>query len=58
MGADLNKMIAEMLGKSTGYCHGKGGSMHIADIEVGNLGANGVVGGGFALATGAAYSKI
>ncbi|MDL2258132.1 thiamine pyrophosphate-dependent dehydrogenase E1 component subunit alpha [Eubacteriales bacterium OttesenSCG-928-K08] len=52
-GIDLNKMMAELLGKSTGYCKGKGGSMHIADLNVGNLGANGVVGGGLPLAVGA-----
>ena len=55
-GADLNKMMAELLGKQTGYCKGKGGSMHIADVSVGNLGANGVVGGGIPLAVGAALS--
>lgn len=55
-GADLNKMMAELYGKETGYCHGKGGSMHIADVEKGHLGANGIVGGGFAIATGAGYS--
>lgn len=48
-GVDLNKMMAELLGKATGYCKGKGGSMHIADIDSGNLGANGVVGGGHGL---------
>jgi len=52
-GIDLNRMMAELLGKSTGYCKGKGGSMHIADIERGNLGANGVVGGGQPIAVGA-----
>jgi len=52
-GIDLNKMMAELLGKATGYCKGKGGSMHIADLEVGNLGANGVVGGGIPIAVGA-----
>jgi len=52
-GASLKKMMAELLGKSTGYCKGKGGSMHIADVEAGNLGANGVVGGGIPLAVGA-----
>ena len=52
-GADLNLMMAELFGKATGYCKGKGGSMHIADVETGNLGANGVVGGGIPLATGA-----
>lgn len=52
-GIDLNRMMAELLGKSTGYCKGKGGSMHIADLDAGNLGANGVVGGGQPLAVGA-----
>lgn len=52
-GIDLNKMMAELLGKSTGYCKGKGGSMHIADLTRGNIGANGVVGGGHAIAVGA-----
>ncbi len=52
-GADLNLMMAELLGKSTGYCKGKGGSMHIADVETGNLGANGIVGGSIGIATGA-----
>jgi len=51
-GANINKMMAEFLGKDTGYCHGRGGSMHIADIESNNLGANGIVGGGMQLATG------
>ncbi|NPV70558.1 MAG: thiamine pyrophosphate-dependent dehydrogenase E1 component subunit alpha [Firmicutes bacterium] len=55
-GADVNRMMAELLGKATGYCKGKGGSMHIADIESGNLGANGVVGGGIAIAVGAALA--
>lgn len=55
-GADLNLMMAEFLGKKTGYCKGKGGSMHIADVEQGNLGANGVVGGGIGIATGAALT--
>ena len=52
-GIDLNKMMAELLGKETGYCKGKGGSMHIADVSRGNLGANGVVGGGLPLSVGA-----
>lgn len=56
-GMELNKMMAELFGKITGYCKGKGGSMHTADIEKGNLGANGVVGGGFAIATGAALTQ-
>jgi pyruvate dehydrogenase E1 component alpha subunit len=52
-GADINKMMAEIFGKVTGCCKGKGGSMHIADFSVGMLGANGVVGGGYTMATGA-----
>lgn len=56
MDADINKMMAEMFGKITGYSKGKGGSMHIADIEAGNLGSNGVVGGGIPIAVGAALS--
>jgi pyruvate dehydrogenase E1 component alpha subunit len=52
-GADIQKMMAELFGRSTGYCKGKGGSMHIADFQVGMLGANGIVAGGFGLATGA-----
>lgn len=55
-GADLNKMMAEILGKETGYCRGKGGSMHIMDMSIGILGANGIVGGGIPMATGAGYS--
>lgn len=55
-GADLRVMMAELLGKSTGYCKGKGGSMHIADFEAGNLGANGIVGGGLPIAVGAGIS--
>ena len=55
-GADLNLMMAELLGKHAGYCKGKGGSMHIADVKAGNLGANGVVGGGIPLAVGAALT--
>ncbi len=57
MGIDLNKMMAELMGKETGFCKGKGGSMHIADIESGNLGANGVVGGGLTIAPGAALTQ-
>ncbi|MDD2457985.1 MAG: thiamine pyrophosphate-dependent dehydrogenase E1 component subunit alpha [Eubacteriales bacterium] len=53
-GADLEKMFAELLGREGGYCKGKGGSMHIADLATGNLGANGIVGGGIPLAVGAA----
>jgi TPP-dependent pyruvate/acetoin dehydrogenase alpha subunit len=52
-GADLKRMMAELFGKSTGYCKGKGGSMHIADIDLGSLGANGIVGGGLPIAVGA-----
>lgn len=55
-GADLGKMFAEFFGKETGYCRGRGGSMHIADVEKGNLGANGIVGGGIPIAVGAALS--
>jgi TPP-dependent pyruvate/acetoin dehydrogenase alpha subunit len=55
-GADLNIMMAELLGKKMGYCKGKGGSMHIADVNSGNLGANGVVGGSIGIATGAALT--
>lgn len=56
-GIDLNAMMAEILGKYTGICKGKGGSMHIADVESGNLGANGIVGGGHGLAVGAALTQ-
>lgn len=55
-GAAPDLMFAELLGKEAGYCKGKGGSMHIADPATGNLGANAIVGGGAALATGAAYA--
>jgi TPP-dependent pyruvate/acetoin dehydrogenase alpha subunit len=55
-GASPEGMFAELLGKASGYCRGKGGSMHIADATTGNLGANAIVGGGAAIATGAAYS--
>jgi pyruvate/2-oxoglutarate/acetoin dehydrogenase E1 component/TPP-dependent pyruvate/acetoin dehydrogenase alpha subunit len=51
-GADLRRMLAEILGRSTGYCRGMGGSMHIADYELGIAGANGIVGGGLSIATG------
>lgn len=54
LGANINKMMAEMFGKVDGYCKGKGGSMHIADMKLGNLGANGIVGAGIPIATGAA----
>lgn len=52
-GADLNRMTAELYGRQTGYCKGKGGSMHIADFEIGMLGANGIVAGGISIITGA-----
>jgi acetoin:2,6-dichlorophenolindophenol oxidoreductase subunit alpha len=52
-GGDIKKMMAELFGKSSGYCKGKGGSMHIADLDLGILGANGIVGGGPPLAVGA-----
>lgn len=55
-GADVARMFAEFFGKETGYCRGRGGSMHIADIRTGNLGANGIVGGGLPIAVGAALS--
>ena len=55
-GADVQRMFAELLGKEDGYCRGKGGSMHIADFENGNLGANAIVGGSAGIATGAAQS--
>src|SRR3954471_23578035 len=55
-GAEVARMFAELLGKEPGYCRGKGGSMHIADHENGNLGANAIVGGSAGIATGAAYS--
>ena len=55
-GAAVDRMFAELLGKEAGYCHGKGGSMHIADHENGNLGANAIVGGSCGIATGAAFS--
>lgn len=55
-GADVGKMFAEFFGKETGYCRGRGGSMHIADVSKGNLGANGIVGGGIPIAVGSALS--
>ncbi len=56
-GGDLKYMMAELYGKKTGYCKGKGGSMHIADVDLGILGANGIVGAGIPIATGAALSS-
>lgn len=55
-GTDIRSMLAEMLGKKTGTNEGKGGSMHIADLNVGNLGSNGIVGAGFPIAAGAALT--
>jgi acetoin:2,6-dichlorophenolindophenol oxidoreductase subunit alpha len=55
-GAEIGRTFAELLGKETGYCRGKGGSMHIADHANGNLGANAIVGGSTGIATGAAFS--
>ncbi len=55
-GADIDRMMAELFGKETGFCKGLGGSMHIVDVNTNNLGANGVVGGGMPLATGAALA--
>jgi TPP-dependent pyruvate/acetoin dehydrogenase alpha subunit len=55
-GADIKRMMAELFGRVDGYCKGKGGSMHIADFSIGMLGANGIVGGGLPIATGAALA--
>ena len=55
-GAAMDRMLAEIMGKETGYCRGRGGSMHIADVTLGNLGANGIVGAGLPIAVGAAFS--
>ncbi|MFC1908041.1 thiamine pyrophosphate-dependent dehydrogenase E1 component subunit alpha [Chloroflexota bacterium] len=55
-GGGTDRMMAELYGKKTGYCKGKGGSMHIADVNLGILGANGIVGAGITIATGAALS--
>ncbi len=55
-GAEVDRMFAELLGKEAGYCRGKGGSMHIADPESGNLGANAIVGGSAGIATGAGFA--
>lgn len=56
-GAEVKRMFAEFFGKTSGYCKGRGGSMHIADVGKGNLGANGIVGGGIPIAVGAALSS-
>lgn len=55
-GGDLNLMMAELAGKATGYCKGKGGSMHICDMDLGILGSNGIVGAGLPIAAGAGYA--
>jgi TPP-dependent pyruvate/acetoin dehydrogenase alpha subunit len=55
-GGDIKRLMAELCGRSDGYCKGKGGTMHAADLNLGILGANGIVGGGFGIATGAALS--
>jgi pyruvate dehydrogenase E1 component alpha subunit len=56
-GGDFDRMFAELFGKATGYCKGKGGSMHICDMELGMLGANGIVGAGPPIAVGAAFAN-
>jgi pyruvate dehydrogenase E1 component alpha subunit len=56
-GGEFDQMFAELYGKATGYCKGKGGSMHICNMELGMLGANGIVGGGPPIAVGAAFSN-
>ena len=55
-GGDLKLMMAELMGKATGYCHGKGGSMHICDVGLGILGSNGIVGAGLPIAVGAGFA--
>jgi pyruvate dehydrogenase E1 component alpha subunit len=57
-GGDIRKMMCEIIGKSDGYCKGKGGSMHIADRSIGILGSNGIVGAGIPIAVGAAFRNI
>ena len=56
-GGDLARMMAELMGKATGYCGGKGGSMHVSDLDLNMLGANGIVGGGVPIAVGAAFAN-
>jgi TPP-dependent pyruvate/acetoin dehydrogenase alpha subunit len=56
MGGDVDKMLAEICGRAAGYCKGKGGSMHIADLDLGIIGANGIVGAGIPIAVGAAIA--
>jgi pyruvate dehydrogenase E1 component alpha subunit len=55
-GGRVEPMMAEVMGRVTGYCRGKGGEMHIADVSLGILGANGIVGGGIGIATGSAFT--
>ncbi|MFH1616797.1 MAG: thiamine pyrophosphate-dependent dehydrogenase E1 component subunit alpha [Planctomycetota bacterium] len=57
-GANMNRMLAEILGRETGYCRGRGGSMHIADVNLNIIGANGIVGGGLPIALGAGLSSV
>ena len=57
-GADLKRMMAELFGRETGYCRGRGGSMHIFSPEIGHLGANGIVGAGLPIAVGAGLSAV
>ena len=56
-GGDLPRMMAELMGKATGYCGGKGGSMHVCDLDLNMLGANGIVGGGVPIAVGAGFAN-
>jgi acetoin:2,6-dichlorophenolindophenol oxidoreductase subunit alpha len=56
MGGDVKKMMAEIVGRATGYCKGKGGSMHIAERDLGIIGANGIVGAGIPISIGAAIA--
>ncbi|MCP4434646.1 MAG: dehydrogenase [Actinomycetia bacterium] len=56
-GGELDRMMAELMGKATGYCRGKGGSMHICDLDLDMLGANGIVGGGVPIAVGAGFAN-
>jgi len=56
-GGDFNRMMAELMAKETGYCKGRGGSMHICDLDLGMLGANGIVGGGVPIAVGAGFAN-
>ena len=57
-GGDLKQMMAELMGKATGYCNGKGGSMHICDLDLNMLGANGIVGAGIPIAVGAGFANL